>query len=78
MRVFVWQRVKHCSDNYHREGGVVVFASTEPRARELANAIPGCSIEETEKPDDVRSLNFFASDESREETVYIMPDAGIC
>ena len=29
MRVFVWHRVDKCSDNYHSDGGVVVFAATK-------------------------------------------------
>jgi hypothetical protein len=70
MKVFVWSRVRQCSDSYHSEGGVVVFAENEVRARELANCEPGCEILESEQPDDVREVV------GGEETVYIMPDAG--
>ena len=38
MKVFVWERADHVTDNWHTEGGLVVFAETEERARELANA----------------------------------------
>lgn len=72
MNVYVWQRVAVCSDNYHTNGGVVVFAATENEARVLANAVEGCQIDPTEKPDDVREC---APGESK---VYIMPDAGCC
>lgn len=72
MKVFVWERVDHCTDNYHSEGGVVVFAETEERARELANSKEGCSISENEVPDDVREV------QGGSESVYIMPDAGCC
>ena len=71
MKVFVWERVEHCTDNYHSEGGVVVFAETESRARELAY-LKGCKIESNELPDDVREV------QGGSEAVYIMPDAGCC
>lgn len=72
MKVFVWQRVEKCSSNYHEEGGVVVFAENEERAREIANAQEGCFIQPKEKPDDVRDVT------NGEEKVFIMPDAGCC
>lgn len=72
MNVYVWQRVQQCSDNYHPEGGVVVFANTEQRARELANEKEGCAIEPDEAPDDVRAVD------GGKEAVWIMPDAGCC
>lgn len=71
MKVFVWERVDSCSDSYHREGGVVVFARDEERARAIANAVDGCEIRPDEQPDDIR-------DTVGEEAVYIMPDAGCC
>jgi hypothetical protein len=72
MRIFIWTRVKKCSENYHSQGGVVVFADTEERARELANSQEGCNILPEEQPDDIRSVL------GGDETVYIMPDAGCC
>lgn len=72
MKVFVWSRVDKCSDNYHEEGGVVVFAETEERARKLANAESGCAIRADEQPDDVRDVA------DGNECVFIMPDAGCC
>lgn len=71
MKVFVWNRVDKCSDNWHSEGGVVAFAETEERARELAN-VGGCYIQLNEKPDDVRDVL------CGPEKVYWMPDAGCC
>lgn len=72
MKVFVWHEVTQCSNNYHSEGGVVVFAETEQRARELANAEPGCDIQPDEHPDEVRDVA------GGVERVFIMPDAGCC
>ncbi len=77
MKVFVWERVGECSDNYHSEGGVVVFAATEERARKLANTRKGCNILPDEKPDEVRWV-LDGDDVDGVEAVYIMPDAGCC
>ena len=49
-----------------------MFAETEERARELANQKDGCSIKETETPDDVREVV------GGDEAVFIMPNAGCC
>lgn len=72
MKVFVWERIEQATHSYHSGGGVVVFADTEQRARELANAESGCLIDATEIPDEVRDV------EGGKEAVYIMPDAGCC
>jgi superfamily II DNA or RNA helicase len=72
MKVFVWERIEKCTNHYHSEGGVIVFAKTEERAREIANKMDGCAIKDNEKPDDVRDVT------GGEEAVYIMPDAGCC
>ncbi len=72
MKVFIWQNIEQCTDSYHPEGGVVVFAETEQRAREIANKKSGCNIQPEEKPDEIRELT------GGEEKVYIFPDAGCC
>lgn len=72
MKVFVWSYVGQCTNNYHSGGGVVVFAETEQRAREIANAHEGCAIQDNEAPDDVRDVA------GGDERVFIMPDAGCC
>lgn len=72
MKVFIWDRVNQCTDNFHSDGGVVVFADSEERARELANAINGCCIKSDEFPDDVRDVA------DGPERVFIFPDAGCC
>ena len=72
MKVFVWADVGQCSYSYHSGGGVVVFAETEQRAREIANATPGCAIQESETPEEVRDVA------GGGERVFIMPDAGCC
>lgn len=69
MKVFIWTRVEEATQNYHSEGGVVVFADTEVRARALASAERAC-IAEDEHPE--------VRDASGPEAVYIFPDAGCC
>lgn len=38
MKVFVWKYLPAVSDNYHSEGGLIVFAEGLERAKELAAA----------------------------------------
>lgn len=72
MRVFIWEKVNQCSNNYHSEGGVVVIADNLKRAVEIANQVQGCDIQSSEMPDDVYSII------ADEEKVFIFPDAGCC
>lgn len=71
MKVFVWQSLSCVSDNYHSDGGLVVFAETEDRAYQLATE-QGVRFYENESPDDVRVV------EGGIEAVYVMPNAGCC
>lgn len=72
MNVYIWERVGRCSDNWHPEGGVVVFAESLDEARALANKTEGCAISDAEQPDAVRQCA------DGEKKVFIMPDAGCC
>ena len=72
MNIYIWNNVKKCSNNYHPEGGVVVFADTIEEARFLANKTEGCAVTDAEKPDEVRRCA------DGEKKVFIMPDAGCC
>lgn len=72
MQVFVWPCVEKATDSYHSEGGIVVFAETEDRARELANAESGCLLSTGELPTDVREVA------GGTERVFIFPNAGCC
>ncbi len=74
MKVFIWHNINKCSNNYHSDGGVVVFARTERLARKLANAVQGCDIQDNEHPIDVRRVD----DVDIKEHVYIFPNAGCC
>lgn len=80
MKVFVWKYLDHLTSSYHSGGGLVVFADSLERAREIAvkagewkgypEKKPCVQVEA--EPDDVREVA------GGEEAVYIMPDAGCC
>lgn len=71
MKVFVWDNLSRVSDNYHSDGGLVVFAETLERARELATE-RGVTFKEGEEVDDVRVVD------GGSEVVYVMPNSGCC
>ena len=70
MKVFIWQRINHATDNYHPEGGVVVIAGDLDRAVRLA-ADKGAIIDKM--PDRTLDVHDNASEE-----VFIFQDAGCC
>ena len=72
MMVFVWTHVDKVSYNYHERGGLVVFAHSEERARQLANAEDGVELPASKLPADVRVCA------DGPEQVYVFPDAGCC
>lgn len=72
MKVFVWKQISNATNSLHREGGLVVFAETEDRARYLANAKKGCEVKPEEAPDEIRDVT------GGGEMVFIMPNAGCC
>ena len=75
MKLFVWNRVDHATDNYHDEGGVMVIAETLDRARELLKGKTGkderpCGAL-TKEPDLVRECE-------GPDYIGVFPDAGCC
>lgn len=73
MKVFVWNRIRDVSDNYHSEGGLVVFAADEERARIIANETDCVSLSDSEIPNKVVDVAG-----TTEESVHTFPDAGCC
>jgi hypothetical protein len=74
MKIFIFESVGKCSDNYHTEGGVVVIAKDKRAAKKLLKKDPAIDIEEHEW-DDVKSYEL-ANEEK--ERIWVMPDAGCC
>lgn len=73
MKVYIWKDIGQVSYNYHPEGGLVVVAESEARAREIANSYPDIEVLEGEKPDVC-----IAAGEGEEERVIPFPNAGCC
>ena len=73
MNAYIWQSIDQVSCNYHSGGGLVVFAATEERARELANATSDVQVQPEDKPDVIQPLG-----DGAEEKVLTFPDAGCC
>lgn len=69
MKVFVWDCLDACYSNSFGDGGVVVFAEDESRARELAN-LGACKIEDDEKPSAIREVM------GGKEMAYWFPNGG--
>jgi hypothetical protein len=73
MKCFVWAYADKVSDSYHSGGGALAIAKDEERAREILNAMEGCSIRPDEMPDHV-----FGVDDDTPELALVFPDAGGC
>ena len=86
--MFLWQRVDSCTDRYHEEGGVVVFATSENLAKRLANKYidkhfrnwVGEPVAKGIQPDEKPDLVVEVVDDDSElfGKVFVFPDAGCC
>ena len=86
MKMYLWDYIRHCTDNYHSEGGVVVFANSQDEARikfkEYATKVfsnswskAECYIEDDELPELILTIT---GAEPLDKDVYIFPNAGCC
>ena len=71
MNAYLWHQIKHCSDNYHENGSVLIQAKTVERAREIGTANYG-PMDICGEPDEVFMCN------STEEKIWVFPNAGCC
>ena len=71
MNIYIWERIDHCTGNYHSEGGVVVIAKNLGRAKEIAKN-EGCTFTEKEDPDKVYPVG------TQKEYIVLFPDVGCC
>lgn len=86
MKLFRWQRVDEATDNYHTNGGVVVIAENEERAREMAAAHSAhlrirsgpTSVGWSNKPLDREDPEEVVEIGDAPERVWVFPDAGCC
>lgn len=72
MKVFIWERVSGVTERYHDDAGIVIFANTLKRAKELLYI-------DRDKKVDIDLPNYeFEVNGTEEEKVIIFPDAGCC
>lgn len=76
MNVYVWQRLKRVSGNWHSEGGVVAVAGSLDEARELART----EMSDVEEPDIFAAQPdaSYVIDGNPMPRVFVFPDAGCC
>lgn len=74
MKVFVWEYVDSVSNNYHSEGGLLVVAKDEDRARELIENHPHACVTD----DEWRDVIIINAEEGEQERIIAFPDAGCC
>jgi hypothetical protein len=73
MKVFVWNDIQTLTQNYHSDGGLVVFAEDLERAKALA-ITHGVVFSDDEVPCDIRDVD----SPDGVEAVYLFPNAGCC
>lgn len=80
MKLFVWDRIKKVSDEYHEDGGLLIIAESEKRARQMAKEyvtyfyktiIYPIDLKEHEKPTLIRECE-------GPEFIITFPDSGCC
>jgi len=70
MKIFIWEYVEELTDQYHSDGGLVIIAQDEERARQLA------AERDVKFRDDEVPVSYDITAEK--EKVYIFPDNGCC
>lgn len=73
MNIYVWKRIEKATSSYHTEGGLLVVAENEERAREIANMYEDVEVLQTEIVSAV-----FPTTHKVLEQVIVFPDAGCC
>ena len=78
MKAFLWKGIEEVSDNYHTDGSVLIEAETLERARELAR-IKGWREEDKGPMVGIDAEpDLILDSPSKEEKVWVFPDAGCC
>lgn len=67
MKIFIWKRIEHLTENYHESGGAVVIASS---SEEAVAMLPESA--RNDAPDYIFEV------EAPEPLVVIFPNAGCC
>lgn len=72
-KIYIWRRIERATDNYHREGGVVIVAESLEKALELSKSVNSLKIASHETPDMEMELLGDPPD-----SVVVFPDKGCC
>jgi hypothetical protein len=75
MNIYIFERIENVSGNYHKEGGLVIIASSIEHAKEVI------SVDKNICPTDEEwdAVQFFHLKDREEKPRYwVMPDAGCC
>lgn len=67
MKCFIWENLRQVTEAYHSNGGLIIFAASISRAKELASADENIKIDK--EPDDIRECD-------GAEGLIVFPDAG--
>ena len=74
MKIYVFERIDKCSDNYHEEGGLVVIAKDVEHAKKLLKSDDSITVTDKEWGE----VESFALADNVEPKFWVMPDAGCC
>lgn len=83
MRLFIWERVKHATNNWHTEGGLVVMAENLEKAREELHVygVPVDCEAFASDPDysyQIADPNEGTTQAEQPGVVAVFPDSGCC
>jgi hypothetical protein len=74
MKIFIFEYVAKCSENYHSGGGVVIIAEDVESAKELISTDEYITITDEEW----ESAEMFNISDVIKPKYWVMPDAGCC
>ena len=74
MNIYIWQWLDQVSNNWHRDGGLVVAAKDDARARELIAGEEHVEVTEEEW----QEVTVYEAVEGQIEGIFVFPDAGCC
>jgi len=81
MKMFLWKYLSCVTRNYHPEGGLVIFAESLARAKELADATDDFDCDvilDVDSDGVIKKPDIICETDATEERVIAFRDAGCC
>lgn len=93
MKIYIFDNVDNCSDNYHSDGGIAILANTRTEAEEKYINLAKKLVEKDDYTEDLSGKLVFEADILNEkcydvdnayrydkwnDNMYVFPDAGCC